>query len=143
VYSNALLKFVLTHYIDIVYCKITPEELGEFCRGLSKKNPLETVLIWKSDLDRGLVSLAPNMPFNPSEITSADMVIQLARSNDVSRMQRALIADCMLKACDKICKRTCGLNAPEVCWNEGIITRIRHYLNGDKRDANGRFTSAN
>jgi hypothetical protein len=137
-YSNALLKFILTHYIDILYSKITIEEMGEYCHGKSHRNPLETALLWKVDVDRALVNLAPAMPFNPSKITSADMIIQIARSNDVSRMQRSLISDCILKNCEKICKRT-GYKKPETCWNESVITRLRHFLNGDVRDGQGRF----
>jgi hypothetical protein len=113
--------------------------MGEYCKGKSGKNPLETALIWKADLDKALVNLAPGMPFNPSEITSVDMIMQIARSNDVSRMQRSLLSDCVLKSCDKICKRT-GNRGPELCYNEGIISRMRKYLNGEGRDDKGKFT---
>jgi hypothetical protein len=139
-YSNALLKYILTHYIDVIYCKITVEEMGEFCKGKSGKNPLETALLWKADIDQAIISLAPSMTgWQPSELTSSDAVIQLSRSNNVSRMQRSLISDCILKNCEKVCKRT-GYKKPETCWNEGIISRLRHYLNGDVRDATGKFT---
>jgi hypothetical protein len=30
----------LTHYIDIMYGKITPDEMGDFCHGKPQKNPL-------------------------------------------------------------------------------------------------------
>jgi hypothetical protein len=77
-YSNALIKFVLTHYIEIMYGKITVEEMQDFCSGSAGKNPLETALQWKADTDRALVALAPTMKgWQPRDITSSDIIIQI------------------------------------------------------------------
>ena len=148
-YSNALLKYILTHYIDVIYCKITIEELGEFCKGKPGKNPLETCLIWRADLDQAIISLAPKMDgWQPSELTSSDAVIQVSRSNNISRMQRDLVRDCILRGCEKVCKRTTGsydilskiwIPGPEICYNAGIISRLRKFLNAEGRDAQGKF----
>jgi hypothetical protein len=143
-YSNALIKYVLSHYIEIMYGKITIEEMGEYCKGKSGKNPLETALIWKADCDQALVSLS-NRKHGWSDALrdgmSDSMITHLARSNEVSDMQRSLISDCILKDCGKFCKRTCGKNAPETCWNEGIISRLRKYLNHEGRDDQGKFVT--
>ena len=148
-YSNPLIKYILTHYIDVIYCKITLEEMGEWCKGKAGGNPLETALIWKADIDQAIISLAPKMTgWKPSELTSSDAVIQVSRSNDISRMQRSLAVDCILRDCLKVCKRTnatfdpiskVSIPGPEICYSEGIITRLRKYLNGEGRDSQGKF----
>jgi hypothetical protein len=119
-----------------MYGKITPEEMQDFTRSVGRKNPLETALIWKTDFDQALISLSPTSKgWDPAEITSGEIILQIARSNHIGNMQRSIISDCILKNCNKICKRT---PRPETCWNEGIITRMRKTLNGEWLAANGR-----
>jgi hypothetical protein len=125
-----------------MYGKITPEEMQDFTRSCGRKNPLETALIWKCDFDQALVSLSPkHKGWEPAEITSGDMILQIVRSNHIGNMQRTIISDCILKNCNKMCKRT---PRPETCWNEGIFSRMKKYLNGlwmieHGRDLNGKF----
>lgn len=159
-YSNSLIKFVLTHYIDILYGKITPEEMGDFCRSMGRKNPLETALIWKSDIDEAIISLSKSHHGWGDALRDAKeievggvkvrkmsdaMILHLCRSNSVSGWQRMLINHCILRDCGKDCKVT-GSRGSKICWNEGIITRMRKYLNGRRlwvkdqpRGADGRF----
>lgn len=147
-YSNALIKWILTHYCDVLHGKVTPEEMQDFCRSTGRKNPLETVLTWKADIDQAIISLAPRMTgWDPAEITSADCILQLGRSNLVSRMQRDIINDCVLHNCMRDCKDT-GAHGSKLCYNEGIISRLRRYLNKEytnthikQRDSSGLFVS--
>lgn len=140
-YSSDLIKFTLTHYVDIMNGKITPDEMGDFCKSAGRRNPLETALIWKSDIDKAIISLSDRKTGWRDalrNIMSDSMLLQLCRSNDISNMQRTLLNDCILKNCGKECKRTI-YPYTEPCWNEGIITRLRKYLNHDGRDEKGRF----
>ncbi len=131
-YSNALIKFVLTHYLDIVWGKITPDEMNDFTQSAGRKNPLETALIWKSDIDQALISLTKKTGWKDAlaEGMSDSMILHLSRSNELSNMQRTIVGDCILRDCCTECKKT-GHKKPLICWNEGIITRMRKYLNGD------------
>jgi len=146
-YSNGLIKFVLTHYMDIMWGKITPEEMGDFCKSAGRKNPLETALIWKSDIDRAIVSLSKKTSWADALPGMTDsMVLHLCRSNQVSSMQRDLINNCILRDCCKVCKDT-GYRGSKLCYNEGIITRMRRFLNKEYveqhikgRDDSGLFT---
>jgi len=149
-YSNALLKYVLTHYIEIMYGKVTPEEMQDSCKGKSHKNPLETALIWKSDLDQSIVSLSTRHHGWADALPGMtdSVILHLSQSNKVSGMQRQLISDCVLKGCPKFCKRTnatfdpiskVSIPGPEICYSEGIITRCRKFLNGEVRDESGKF----
>ncbi len=137
-YSNALVKWILVHYIDILYGKITPEEMGDFCKSAGRKNPLETALIWKADVDTAIISLSKKTGWEDALLGMTDsMVLHLCRSNQVSSMQRTLINDCILKGCLKHCKDTGP--GRKICYNEGIITRMRKYLNKEGRSELGRF----
>ncbi|MDD5510885.1 MAG: hypothetical protein PHI12_08745 [Dehalococcoidales bacterium] len=149
-YSNALLKFVLVHYVEIMHGKITPAEMSEFTKSAGRKNPLETAMIWRADLDQAIHSLSPRGIWAEACKDMTDTMLyhlgRLDKRDDsgpipypLSTMQRVLVNDCILKGCGKVCKRTCGKNAPDVCWNENIITRLRHFLNGEGRDQAGRF----
>jgi len=151
-YSNARLKYTLTHYSEILQGKVTLEEIGEFHKG--SKNPLETALIMKADLDQAMSSLSPRGDIwaQACQSMSVSLLIHLGRMDKrddngnripypLSSMQRALVNDCILKGCGKICKRTCGEDAPETCWNEGIISRMRRTLNKENRDS-GRYSTA-
>ncbi len=132
-YSNALLKFIAVHYCDIMWGKITPEEMQDFTKSAGRKNPLETAMIWRADFDTALVSLSGRFHGWQDALRdgmSESMILHLCRSNEVSNMQRSIINDCILKGCGKACKRT-GNHGPDICWNEGIISRMRHYLNGE------------
>ena len=147
-YSNALIKFTLTHYMDIVYGKITPDEMQDFTRSVGRKNPLETALIWKTDIDTSIVSLSKRHHGWKDALAagmSDSMILHLCRSNELSNMQRTIVNDCILRDCCKVCKVT-GYGGSEICWNEGIITRMRLHLNGiwlaqNGRDPKGRFVS--
>ena len=146
-YSNALIKFTLSHYCDILWGKITPDEMQDFCQSMGRKNPLETALIWKVDIDQAIISLSSRhhgWKDAVSEGMSDSMILHLGRSNTVCNMQRDLINDCILKGCMKFCKNT-GYGNPELCYHESIITRMKRYLNGlwlkeNNRDPRGRFT---
>jgi len=140
-YSNALIKYVLTHYIDIMYGKITPDEMGDFCNSAGRKNPLETALIWKADIDQAIISLSSRSHGWADALHDGmtdSMILHLCRSNQVSSMQRDLINWCILRDCCKVCKDT-GYKGSKMCWNEGIITRMRKYLNKEWRDESGQF----
>jgi hypothetical protein len=143
-YCDTLIKFTLTHYVDIMNGKITPEDMGDFCRSGARRNPLETALIWKADIDRAIKSLAPKVPgWDPDEITTGQMLRRVAFSPGLlSSMQQDLIVICMLgestrfKTCNVECRATEGIWVDGVympgarsCANEGIITRMRKFLN--------------
>jgi hypothetical protein len=114
-----------------MYGKITPEELGDFCKSVGRKDPLNTVLNWKIDIDQALVSLSPKSKgWDPAEITSGEIILQIVRSNHIGNMQRLVVSDCILKNCNKACKRT-GAHGPEMCWHEPIISRMRRFLNAE------------
>ncbi len=139
-YSNALIKFVLTHYVDVLYNKLTPEDMKDFCKSAGRKNPLETALIWKCDIDRSLHSLAPKGIWEMAcRDMTADMLLHLSRMDKydddgeriphLSFMQRDIVSECILKNCPRVCKETGFGKKP--CPNEHIISRMRHFLNKD------------
>ena len=148
-YSNAQIKWILTHYCEVMGGKVTPEELRDFCKSMGRKDPLNTVLNWKIDLDQAIHSLSPRGIWAEACRDMTDSMLyhlgRLDKRDDsgpipypLSTMQRQLVNDCILKGCTKICKRT-GSRGPDVCWNEPILTRMRHFLNGEGRDTQGRF----
>ena len=139
-YSNALLKFIATHYCDIMWGKITPAEMSDFTKSVGRKNPLETAMIWRADFDQAFISLSSKHHGWKDALPGMtdSVILYLCRSNEVSAMQRAILNDCILKSCTKICKRT-DSHGPDICWNTGIITRMRHFLNGEVRDESGKF----
>jgi hypothetical protein len=123
-----------------MYGKITPDEMGDFCHGKPQKNPLETALIWKSDIDLAIISLSDRKHGWRDALQdgmSDSMILHLCRSNEVGSMQRTVINQCILKDCLKTCKET-GTRGSKVCWNEGIISRMRRYLNKQWLDEHGR-----
>jgi hypothetical protein len=160
-YSNALIKFTAIHLLDIAGGKITPEEMGDFAKGAGHGNPMETALTWYIDFNIAFHALAPRGIWK--EVThgvlTESMLYHLGRMDKrdelgrkiaypLSNMQRIIVNDCILKGCNKICKRTYGKDAPDICWNENIFTRMRKHLNGEKlwikdqeRDVDGRFIS--
>jgi hypothetical protein len=114
-----------------MYGKITPEEMGDFCKSAGRKNPLETALIWKADIDTAIISLSDRKHGWEDALhdgMSDSMLLHLCRSNHVSVMQREIINQCILKDCVKMCKDT-GYGKSKLCLNEGIITRMRKFLN--------------
>jgi len=125
--------------MDITWGKITPEELGDFCKSMGRKDPLNTVLNWKIDIDRGIISLSKKTGWADAlrDGMSDAMILHLARSNSLSNMQRDLVNQCILKDCCKICKDT-GYGKSKLCYCEGIISRIRRYLNKEILKQNGR-----
>jgi len=157
-YSNALIKFVLVHYVDILYGKITPEEMGDFTKSAGRKNPQETALIWKADIDQAIISLSKRhhgwadalagekvIEVNGLKFRgmSDSMILHLCRSNSLSNMQRDIVNSCIMKDCIKACKDT-GSRGSKICWNEGIISRMRRFLNkqylaAHGKDDHGRF----
>jgi hypothetical protein len=131
-YSNALIKFVLTHYLDIVYCKITPEQMQDFTRSAGRHNPLETALIWKADVDLALVSLSKTHHGWEDALKdgmSDSMILHLSRSKHLSTMQREIVSNCILRDCNTDCNKT-RKGGPCTCWSEPVISRMRRYLNG-------------
>lgn len=135
--------------MEIVWGKITPEELGDFCKSMGRKDPLNTVLNWKIDIDQAIISLSTKHHGWADALRdgmSDSMILHLARSNELSRMQRDIVNLCILKDCVKVCKDT-GYSKSKLCYNEGIISRMRHSLNKDyaaqhikARNENGQFT---
>ena len=149
-YSNALLKFIATHLLDIAGGKITPEEMQDFAKSMGRKNPMETAWGWMIDFNVAFHALAPRGIWDQvaRDGLSEPMLYHLGRLDKrddsgpipypLSTMQRLLVNDCILKGCTKVCKRT-GSRGPDVCWNEPILTRMRHFLNGEGRDSQGKF----
>ena len=153
-YSNALIKFTLTHYVDIMYGKITPEEMGDFCKSVGRKDPLNTALNWKADIDQAIASLSNRKQgWHPYEITSGEMIRRIAFTPGLlSSMQQDIVVICILKEnthyknCNLQCKETndTWVNGVKVqslksCANADIITRMRKFLNGQGRDGSGKF----
>lgn len=140
-YSNKQIKYILVHYVEILNGKITLEPTEEQ-HTKSGRNPQEAALSQMADINRAIISLSDKKTGWSDALQDGmneSMILHLCRSNKICDMQRTIINDCILKGCEKDCKRT-SYPYQDECPNEGIITRLRKYLNSEGRDPNtGRF----
>ena len=129
-YSNKLIKFTLVHYTDIMTGSIsgaTFDEMKLFTKSSGKKNPQETLSIWKADIDTAICSLAPRhdiWQFVSTQITPS-MLLHISRSRGLSLRQRDIVSLCILADCGRVCSGYCS-------YVEGTISMMRRFLNVEK-----------
>jgi len=126
-YSNELSKFILEHYLEIASGNMPIDKAKEFMKSTGRKNPEETFIIWKADIDRAISSLCPKNDIWHKVATeiSPSMLLHISRSKDLSRMQRDIVNLCIIRDC-----QTKDCNRAIYCANQGIVTRMRKFLNG-------------
>ena len=125
-YSSDQIVFILENYIDIACGAYPIDKAKEFLKSAGNKNPAETFMIWKADIDRALSSLCPKNDIwclisreaNPEKIRFYE--------TRLPRMQRVIVRAYIL--------------GEWVDWNglyygeyevKGIISRMRGFLNGE------------
>lgn len=126
-YSNEQIKFILENYLDIASGSMPIDKAKEFLKSAGRKNPAETFIIWKADIDRSISSLCPEHDHwcNIATEITPSMLLHISRSKELSRMQRDVVNLCIIRDCQtKDCDRAI------YCPNQGIITRMRKFLNG-------------
>jgi len=137
-YSNALIRFILRHYIDIASGSMPIKKAADegFIKGAGRKNPAESFLIWRSDVDQAISSLV-----RPGEDRWEDLIQGLDfegirdRLGLLPRIQRLLIKHCIFGEC-YWCKNMldCPSDRNGGCDETGIISRMRRCLNGEGYD---------
>jgi hypothetical protein len=135
-YSNGQIQFILEHYIDLASGNMPVDKATMWLKSVSgRKDYLTTFSIWKADIDLAISSLCPehdHWHLVATEITPS-MLLHISRSKDLSRMQRDIVSLCIIRDCQaQDCERAI------YCENQGIITRMRKFLNG--KFANKRYT---
>ena len=53
-YSNSQITFILQAYIDISSGNFPIDKAKEFLKSAGNKNPGETFIIWKADIDQAI-----------------------------------------------------------------------------------------
>jgi len=126
-YNNEQIKFILEHYLEMASSNLPIDKAKEYLKSASKKNPAEMFIIWKADVDSAISSLCPKNDIwhkVAMEITPS-MLLHISRSKELSRMQRDIVNLCITRDCQtQDCERAL------YCGNQGIITRMRKFLNG-------------
>jgi len=103
------------------------DKAKEHMKSSSPRNPEEIFIIWKADIDRAISSLCPEHDHwhNVATEITPSMLLHISRSKDLSRMQRDIVSLCIIRDCHaQDCERAI------YCENQGIITRMRKFLNG-------------
>jgi hypothetical protein len=135
-YSNEQIKFILEHYLEIASGNMPIDKAKDFLKSSGKRNPAETFIVWKADIDRSISSLCPEHDHwhtVATEITPS-MLLHISRSKELSRMQRDIVNLCIIRDCHN---EDCGKAI--FCANQGIITRMRKFLNGKYRNQSTSF----
>jgi len=116
-YGNEQIKFILVHYLEIASGDLPIDKAKEYLKSVGKKNPAETFIIWKTDIDRAMSSLCPknDLWFELCKDVTAEKIRFHARR--LSQMQREIA---MVYIMDEW---------PETPYCDGIVTRMRKILN--------------
>lgn len=126
-YSNEQIKFILEHYMDLASGDMPVDKAARWLKSVSgRKDYNATFSIWKVDIDRAISSLCPEHDHwhdIATEITPS-MLLHVSRSKELSRMQRDIVSLCIIRDC-----QTKDCEAAIFCANQGIITRMRKFLN--------------
>lgn len=136
-YANKQIIFVLQNYIDISSGAFPVDKAKEYLRSAGNKNPGETFIIWKSDIDQAISSLCPKNDMwclLCHQVIGEKIRFHIGR---LPRMQRVIVSAYILD--DWMDWNGLSYGDREV---GGIITRMRKFLNGDGRDEKGRFMKA-
>jgi len=120
-YSNRLIRFALENYIDLASGNLTVDKMAEFTLSKGRKNPMETQNCWKADIDRAISSLAPKYDVWCFMYKESFECIRF-NLHKLAIMQRTIVSDCIFKECYKF-------GSEYDCPNDGIISRLRRYLN--------------
>jgi len=117
-YSNEQIKFILEHYLEIASGNMPIDRAKEYLKSSGKKNPAEIFIIWKADIDRAISGLCPKNDLwcDLCREVTAEMLRFHARS--LSQMQREIVMVHIMN------------EWPETPYCDGIITRMRKFLNG-------------
>ena len=134
-YSTGQIKFILEHYIDLASGDMPVDKASKWLKSVSgRKDHNATFSIWKADIDRAISSLCPEHDHwrNVATEITPSMLLHISRSKELSRMQRDIVSLCIIRDCQtQDCERAI------FCENQGIITRMRKFLNG--KFANNRY----
>jgi len=116
-YSNEQIKFILEHYLEIASGNMPIDKAKDFLKSTGRRNPAETFIIWKADIDRAISALCPKNDLwcNLCRDVTAEMLRFHARR--LSQMQREIVMVCVMG------------EWPGTIYCDGIITRIRKFLN--------------
>ena len=127
-YSDGQIKFILENYIDLASGAMPVDKAARWLKSVSGcKDYLTTFSIWKADIDRAISSLCPEHDHwhNVATEITPSMLLHISRSKELSRMQRDIVSLCIIRDCQtKDCERAI------FCVNQGIVTRMRKFLNG-------------
>ena len=126
-YSNELIQFILEHYMELASGNMPIDKAKEHLKSSSPRNPEEIFIVWKADIDRAISSLCPEHDHwhNVATEITPSMLLHISRSKELSRMQRDIVNLCIIRDCQaQDCERAI------YCENQGIITRMRKFLNG-------------
>lgn len=129
-YSNEQIKFILENYLDIASGSIPVDKAKEFLKSAGRKNPTETFIIWKADIDRAISSLCPKNDLwcdLCKDVTGEKIRFHTRR---LSQMQREIA---MVYIMDEW---------PETPYCNGIITRMRKSLNEKYKNTSSQFPLA-
>ena len=126
-YKNEQIKFILENYIDLACGNMPVDKAAKWLKSVSgRKDYNATFSIWKADIDRAISSLCPEHDHwhNVATVITPSLLLHVSRSKELSRMQRDIVNLCIIRDCQT---KDC-VNAI-YCANEGIITRMRKFLN--------------
>jgi hypothetical protein len=125
-YSSDQIVFILQNYIDIASGNMPIDKAKEFLKSAGRKNPADTFLIWKADIDRAISSLCPKNDIWC--LISSESNVEKIRSYEtrLPRMQRVIVRAYILDE---------WLDWNGLFYGEyevkGIISRMRKFLNGE------------
>jgi len=133
-YSSQQIKFILEHYIDLAIGDMPIDKAKEFLKSAGRKNPAETFIIWKADIDRAISSLCPEHDHWQDVATqiTPSMLLHVSRSKELSRMQRDIVSLCIIRDC-----QTPDCEKAIYCANQGVVTRMRRFLNSKYKNESG------
>lgn len=124
-YSTKLILFTLRHYADIA-SGVSPIEAAAnegLVKSAGRKNPMETFLVWRSDIDRGISSLAGANDKWAKYVLERDLEYIRFKAFDLLPVQRHLVlhhifeGDC--EGCSAIKRIKCFLNGEEYVPKSG------------------------
>lgn len=130
-YTPGIIRFGLTHYLDIKNGNSVIEE-GLF-RSNGKGNPNESALTLLADIDRAISSLCKsyNKDLWP-EISRLNTEMMRARSEYMPPSQRYIVKNCIFGDCGRKCQRSKSESQRYICLESGSIYRMINFLNGEK-----------
>jgi len=130
-YTPGIIRFGLTHYLDIKNGNSVIEE-GLF-RSNGKGNPNESALTLLADIDRAISSLCKSYDKDLwPEISRLNPEMMRARSEDMPPAQRYIVKNCIFGDCGRECQRAKSESQHYKCLESGSIYRMMDFLNEEK-----------